>query len=75
MWRILLALVGGIIGGLALYGAHVLIRQRLPGMSATPAGHGLDYKDIRLSGSCPKPDIARWATTTRTSIRIVSSVF
>ena len=42
----LLALVGSIIGGLALYGARVLIRRRVPDAAASPVGYGLDYEDI-----------------------------
>lgn len=41
-----LALVGGIIGGLVLYGARVFTRRRAPNAPASPADHGLDYKDI-----------------------------
>jgi len=42
----LLALVGSIIGGLALYGARLLTRRRVPDALASPAGYGLDYEDI-----------------------------
>lgn len=49
MWYILigfLVLVGGIVGGLAFYGAHVLTRRRAPDAMASPADHDLNYEDV-----------------------------
>jgi len=45
----LLALVGGIVAGLALYGARLLTRRRPPDVPASPADIGLDYEAIAFS--------------------------
>ncbi len=44
-----LVLLGAIIGGLALYGARVLTRRRVPDASASPADFALDYKDVAFA--------------------------
>lgn len=55
MWGIflvlvgLLALVGSVVGGLALYSARVLTRRRVPDATASPADHGLDYEDVAFA--------------------------
>lgn len=41
-----LALVGAVIGGLALYSARVLTRRRVPDAPASPADYGLNYEEV-----------------------------
>ncbi len=45
----LLTLGGGIVGGLALYGAHLLTRRRLPDAPASPADYGLNCEGVTFS--------------------------
>jgi fermentation-respiration switch protein FrsA (DUF1100 family) len=45
----LAALIGCSVGGLALYGAQLLIRRRQPDVLATPGDHGLPFKDVAFS--------------------------
>ncbi|UCC65423.1 MAG: alpha/beta fold hydrolase [Anaerolineae bacterium] len=42
----LLALMGGVIGALALYGARVLTRRRVPDPPVSPLDYGLAYKEV-----------------------------
>jgi fermentation-respiration switch protein FrsA (DUF1100 family) len=44
-----LALVGVIIGGLALYGARALTRRRAPDVPSSPSDYGLGYEEVTFS--------------------------
>ncbi|OQY24842.1 MAG: hypothetical protein B6I34_03150 [Anaerolineaceae bacterium 4572_32.1] len=44
-----LILGGGVIGGLALYGARQLTQRRRPDEPSNPADYGLDYEEIAFS--------------------------
>ena len=42
----LLALMGGVVGALALYGARVLTCRRVPDLPVSPLDYGLTYKEV-----------------------------